>query len=147
MKSCCTLQSTFAGTLLTCCMLQYAFAGSLNHGQMPHFCTYKSDTRVLVQGAEADETNQPSPKTLSPSAKTDKIIPPSDKPDQPSPQSQSQRHRGVCRNQLSIGQSSHCSLYPLQLRNLRYTHTLLVCTSVQCLTRHAGHFHSRKHLL
>jgi hypothetical protein len=58
------------------------------------------------------------------------------------------RHRGregLCRNQLSVGQSSHWSLFPLQLRNLSSI-PWFVCTSAPCLTECPGDFNSRKHL-
>ncbi len=64
-------------------------------------------------------------------------------PDHPLP-----KHRGregLHRNQLSVGLPSHWTLYPLLLRNLRYSNTWLVCTSVPCLTRYSGDFHSLKH--
>ncbi len=48
-------------------------------------CTCNSDTRVLVQGAEADVTLPPSAETFSQSAKPDKTVQLSDKPGLPSP--------------------------------------------------------------
>ncbi len=71
--------------VLSCCVLRYANAGSIIHSHIHHLCTCNSDTRVLVQGAEADETVPPSAETFSQSAKTDKTVQLSDKPGPPSP--------------------------------------------------------------
>jgi hypothetical protein len=135
LQSCCILLCAFAGTLRSCFMLWYAFAGSIHHdhGQMPHYCTHNSETCVLVQGAEADETDPPSARTVSPSAEADKIVP-SDKPDPPSPQSPSNR-RALSQSALRTG-SGHCSLYPLHLRNLRYHRGASPCT----LRAHCAHY-------
>jgi hypothetical protein len=53
-----------------------------------------------------------------------------------------QGREGLCHNQLSVGLSSHWTLYPLLLRNLRYSNTWLVCPSVPYLTRYSGDCHS-----
>ncbi len=141
---CWTLLCPYADTLLSCCVLRYTNAGSINHVQIHHLCTCNSDPRVLVHGAEADETLPPSAETFSQSAKTDKTVQLSDKHGQPSPNAP---RKGLCRNQLSVGLLSHWSWQPLVLRNcLRYSNTWLVCTSVPCLTRYSGDFHSLKHL-
>jgi hypothetical protein len=58
-----------------------------------------------------------------------------------------QGREGLRRNQLSVGLPSHWNWYPLLLRNLRYSNTLLACTSVPCLTRYSGDCHSLKHLV
>jgi hypothetical protein len=55
-----------------------------------------------------------------------------------SPLSRHQGREGLRRNQLSVGLPSHWTMYPLLLRNLRYSNTWLVCTSVLCLTRYSG---------
>jgi hypothetical protein len=56
-----------------------------NHSQIHHLCTCNSEPRVLVQGAEVDETLPPSADTFSQSAKTDKTVQLSDKHGPPSP--------------------------------------------------------------
>ncbi len=74
-----TLRCPYADTLLSCFVLRYENAGSIIYGHFHHLCTCISDTRVLEQGAEADETVPPSAETLSQSDNTDKTVQLSDK--------------------------------------------------------------------
>jgi hypothetical protein len=71
---------------VACCeMRMQAPSFTVNLSQIHHLRICNSDPRVLVQGAEADETVPPSAETFSQSAKTDKIVQLSDKPGPPSP--------------------------------------------------------------
>ena len=58
--------------------------GPIIRCRIPHPCACDSDTRVRVQGAEADATVPPSAETSSQPAKPDKTVPLPDAPGRPS---------------------------------------------------------------
>jgi hypothetical protein len=132
------LDTAYADTLLSCCVLRYANAGSTNHSQIHHLYTCSSDPRVLVQGSEADETVPPSAETFSQSDKTDKTVQLSDKSGPPSPKAPRTRR---ALSQTAQRRTPHWTLYPLLLRNLRYSNTWSTCTSVPCLIHYSGDCH------